>query len=130
MQASGPYLRPMTPCYIGDACYLAILAALRVFLRSRNDTALEVLARKDGVQPKLALRQQAAILKRQPTAAPLLENRASPLVPLAPRAYCLPVDGEPRQLGSSSGAAGGNAPADRSRISGRFTAALYRPWWR
>ena len=33
----------------------SVLAALRVFLRSRSDTALEVLA----------LRQQVAVLKRQ-----------------------------------------------------------------
>ena len=34
---------------------LALLAAARVFLRSRHDTALEILA----------LRQQAAVLKRK-----------------------------------------------------------------
>ena len=34
---------------------LAVLAAVRVFVRSRSDTALEVLA----------LRQQVAVLKRQ-----------------------------------------------------------------
>jgi hypothetical protein len=42
----------------------SVLAALRVFLRSRSDTALEVLA----------LRQQVAVLKRQrprPTATRL-----------------------------------------------------------
>ena len=36
-------------------CSLSVLAAIRVFFRSRSDTALEVLA----------LRQQAAVLKRK-----------------------------------------------------------------
>src|ERR1700730_17022410 len=40
---------------------LAVLAAVRVFLRSRSDTGLEVLA----------LRQQVAVLKRQRTRATL-----------------------------------------------------------
>src|SRR5215469_10304478 len=44
-------------CYNGHfvaQCFLTILAAIRVFFRSRADTALEVLA----------LRQQVAVLKR------------------------------------------------------------------
>ena len=41
--------------------FLAVLGALRVFFRSRSDTALEILA----------LRQQVAVLKRQRTRPPL-----------------------------------------------------------
>ena len=48
----------VTPCYKGEFVLeflLSLLAALRVFFRSRSDTALEVLA----------LRQQVAVLKRK-----------------------------------------------------------------
>src|SRR5215469_890668 len=41
--------------------FLAVLSALRVFLRSRSDNALEILP----------LRQQAAVLKRQRPQPPL-----------------------------------------------------------
>jgi putative transposase len=53
-----PSQRPVTPCYKGEFVpqfILSILAVIRVFLRSRTDTALEVLA----------LRQQVAVLKRK-----------------------------------------------------------------
>ena len=49
--------RPVTACYKGTFVpefILSILAVIRVFFRSRSDTALEVLA----------LRQQVAVLKR------------------------------------------------------------------
>src|SRR5215472_16150505 len=55
---------------VGAICYnrefmvqlfLAVLGALRVFFRSRSDTALEILA----------LRQQVAVLKRQRPRPPL-----------------------------------------------------------
>jgi hypothetical protein len=52
------------PCYKGEFMaefILSILAAARVFLRSRGDTALEVLA----------LRQQVAVLKRKRPRPPL-----------------------------------------------------------
>lgn len=52
------YPGEVTPCYKGDFVLefiLIILAVIRVFIRSRSDTALEVLA----------LRQQLAVLKRQ-----------------------------------------------------------------
>jgi len=48
----------VTPCYNGEfvlESVLSLLAAIRVFFRSRSDTALEVLA----------LRQQVAVLKRK-----------------------------------------------------------------
>jgi hypothetical protein len=48
----------VTPCYNHEfvlSFILSILSALRVFFRSRCDTALEVLA----------LRQQVAVLKRK-----------------------------------------------------------------
>ena len=48
----------VTPCYKGDCVpefILSLLAVVRVFLRSRTDTALEILA----------LRQQVAVLKRK-----------------------------------------------------------------
>jgi hypothetical protein len=50
--------RAVTPCYKGEfvlSLILSILAAIHVFLRSRGDTALEVLAR----------RHQVAVLKRK-----------------------------------------------------------------
>ncbi len=50
--------RPVTACYKGGFVFqfaLSILAAFRVFFRSRSDIALEVLA----------LRQQVALLKRR-----------------------------------------------------------------
>jgi hypothetical protein len=55
---------------LGNTCYnrefmvhlfLAVLGAVRVFFRSRSDTALEILA----------LRQQVAVLKRQRPRPPL-----------------------------------------------------------
>jgi len=52
--------RDVTPCYKREfvlAFILSILAAARVFLRARSDTALEILA----------LRQQVAVLKRKRT---------------------------------------------------------------
>ena len=48
----------VTPCYNCEfvlESILSLLAAMRVFFRSRSDTALEVLA----------LRQQVAVLKRK-----------------------------------------------------------------
>ena len=54
----------VTACYNGEfvlECILSFLAAVRVFLRSRSDTALEILA----------LRQQVAVLKRKRPRPPL-----------------------------------------------------------
>jgi hypothetical protein len=48
----------VSPCYKSDFVpefILSILAVIRVFVRSRSDTALEILA----------LRQQVAVLKRE-----------------------------------------------------------------
>jgi putative transposase len=53
-----PLLGQVSPCYKSEfvpAFILSILAVIRVFFRSRSDTALEVLA----------LRQQVAVLKRK-----------------------------------------------------------------
>jgi len=54
----------VAPCYKQDFMvqfFLAVLGALRIFFRSRGDTALEILA----------LRQQVAVLKRHRPRPPL-----------------------------------------------------------
>jgi hypothetical protein len=54
----------MTPCHDAQFVFeflLSLIAAVRVFFRSRSDTALDVLA----------LRQQVAVLKRKRPRPPL-----------------------------------------------------------
>src|SRR5215831_19031912 len=61
---SRPGHRVGTTCYNREFMvqfFIAVLGALRVFFRSRSDTALEILA----------LRQQVAVLKRQRPRPPL-----------------------------------------------------------
>ena len=64
MSLEGSQSTGVAPCYNQDFMvqfFLAVLGALRIFFRSRGDTALEILA----------LRQQVAVLKRQRPRPPL-----------------------------------------------------------